>query len=111
MAFVSGVGFATGGAVWSGTLQEKIPRESISRISSFDWFGSVALNPIGYALIGPLSTVIGVSESLVLTGLLNNPYRIQWSGLGDSTNWTSGSNSSDYQDLPDGGIVRGTAGG
>ena len=26
---------------------------------------------IGYALIGPLSTVIGVSESLVLTGLLN----------------------------------------
>ena len=67
----SGIGFATGGAVWSGTLQEKIPRESISRISSFDWFGSVALNPIGYALIGPLSTVIGVSESLVLTGLLN----------------------------------------
>jgi hypothetical protein len=71
ISFAGGIGFATGGAVWFATLQEKIPEEAISRISSFDWFGSVALNPIGYALIGPLSTVIGVGASLGLAGLLN----------------------------------------
>jgi hypothetical protein len=31
--------------------------------------------------------------------------------LNATTTWTSGTNSSDYQDLPDGGIVRGVAGG
>lgn len=71
VAFVSGCCFAIGGAVWFSTLQEKIPEHAISRVSSFDWFGSVALNPIGYALVGPLSEAIGVGHALVLAGLLN----------------------------------------
>ncbi len=52
-----------------------------------------------------------VGRFIVLSGLLSNPYRVQWSGLNDVTQWTSGVNSSDFQDLPDGGIVRGVAGG
>lgn len=52
-----------------------------------------------------------VGRFVVLSGLLSFPYRIQWSGLNATTTWTSGANSSDYQDLPDGGTVRGVAGG
>lgn len=52
-----------------------------------------------------------VGRFLVLSGLTSNPYRVQWSGLNAITTWTSGTNSSDYQDFPDGGIVRGVAGG
>jgi hypothetical protein len=55
-----------------------------------------------------------VGRFLVLSGLLSTPYRIQWSGLNSfnaSASWTSGVNSSDFQDFPDGGIVRGVAGG
>src|SRR5882724_743405 len=55
-----------------------------------------------------------VGQFLVLSGLLSTPYRIQWSGLNSfnaSTSWTSGVASSDFQDFPDGGIVRGVAGG
>jgi hypothetical protein len=52
-----------------------------------------------------------VGRFVVLSGLLSTPYRVQWSGLNATTTWTSGTNSSDYQDLPDGGIVRGVAGG
>jgi hypothetical protein len=53
-----------------------------------------------------------VNRFLVLSGLgTSTPYRIQWSGLNATTTWTSGVNSSDFQDLPDGGIVRGVAGG
>lgn len=55
-----------------------------------------------------------VGQFLVLSGILSFPYRIQWSGLGDfnsSTSWTVGTNSSDFQDFTDGGLVRGVAGG
>ena len=52
-----------------------------------------------------------VGRFLVLSGLLSNPFRIHWSALNDTTGWTSGTSSSDYQDFPDGGIVRGVAGG
>ena len=52
-----------------------------------------------------------VGRFVVLSGLLSSPYRIQWSGLNATTTWTSGVNSSDFQDFPDGGIVRGVAGG
>lgn len=55
-----------------------------------------------------------VGKFIVLTGLLSNPNRVQWSGLNDvnsSQSWTAGVNFSDVQDFPDGGVCRGVAGG
>jgi len=56
-----------------------------------------------------------VNSFIVLTGIAApNVYRIQWSGLNDvssSSAFTSGVNSSDFQDLADGGLVRGASGG
>jgi hypothetical protein len=55
-----------------------------------------------------------VGRFLVLSGLLSQPYRIQWSGLNASTLRRHGRaalTASDFQDFPDGGIVRGVAGG
>lgn len=52
-----------------------------------------------------------VGQFLVLSGLLSTPFRLQWSALGDTTNWTAGLNQSDFQDFADGGLVRGVAGG
>ena len=60
--FVTGIGFAFGGAIWMSTLQRFVPEHALSRISSFDWLGSVALNPIGYALIGPLAVAFGTAR-------------------------------------------------
>jgi hypothetical protein len=37
-------------------------------VSSYDWFGSIALAPLGYALIGPLAAGVGVSAALYLCG-------------------------------------------
>ena len=48
-----------------------------------------------------------VGRFVVLSGLSSNPYRVHWSGLGSAITWTQGVNSSDFQDLPDGGIVQG----
>jgi hypothetical protein len=74
-------------------------------LSSSTAFANCAGSPPQAAYI----SVVG--RFLVLSGLLSNPYRIQWSGLNATTTWTSGINSSDFQDFPDGGIVRGVAGG
>ena len=74
-------------------------------LSSSTAFANCAGSPPQAAYI----SVVG--RFLVLSGLLSNPYRIQWSGLNATTTWTSGTNSSDFQDFPDGGIVRGVAGG
>lgn len=53
-----------------------------------------------------------VNRFLVLSGMAPpNVYRVQWSGLNDTTQWTPGVNQSDFQDLADGGMVRGVAGG
>lgn len=57
------------------------------------------------------SYIAVVNRFVILSGILTNVYRIQWSGLNDITEWTSGVNQSDFQDLADGGIVRGVAGG
>jgi MFS family permease len=68
-AFAS-IGFAIGGTIWSSTLQKLIPTDALSRVSSFDWLGSIALNPIGYALIGPLSAVLGERETMGYAAVL-----------------------------------------
>lgn len=52
-----------------------------------------------------------VASHVVLSGLLNLPKRIAWSARDDSTGWTAGTDGSDTQDFPDGGEVRGVAGG
>lgn len=56
-----------------------------------------------------------VNSFLVLSGIANpNVYRVQWSGLNDvssAASFTPGTNSSDFQDLADGGVVRGVSGG
>ena len=70
-ACVASAGLTLGDAVWQTTFQRHIPEHAVSRISSFDWLGSVALNPIGYLLVGPLSSVIGVSSTLVVAGVVN----------------------------------------
>lgn len=52
--------------IWESTVQRHVPRESLSRVSGYDWFGSVALTPAGLAIWGPIAALIGVSASLWL---------------------------------------------
>jgi len=71
VSFANGIGFAIGNTLWMTALQRNVPEHALSRISSFDWLGSVALNPIGYALIGPIAAAVGPPETLLVAGILN----------------------------------------
>jgi hypothetical protein len=63
-AFLSGAGMMLGMTVWESTLQRHIPGESLSRVTSYEWFGSFAFLPIGLAAWGPIAAAIGISASL-----------------------------------------------
>jgi MFS family permease len=65
-AALSGAGMALAISVWESTLQRHVPSESLSRVSSYDWFGSLAFYPLGLAVWGPVAAAIGVSVSLWL---------------------------------------------
>jgi MFS family permease len=64
-AFVAGVGLELYGVFWDTTLQQHIPDEKLSRVSSYDVLGSFALIPVGVAVMGPISGAIGVADTLL----------------------------------------------
>jgi hypothetical protein len=73
---VAVTGFLAGGFItvfavqWNTTLQREIPSDVLSRVSAYDWFGSLILLPIGMALVGPLATTVGIATTLVGAGVL-----------------------------------------
>ena len=49
---------------WMTAMQREVPRDMLSRVSSYDYLGSLAFFPIGLALAGPVADLIGVSATL-----------------------------------------------
>ncbi|HET7043646.1 MAG TPA: MFS transporter [Gaiellaceae bacterium] len=63
-AFASGVGIETFGVLWDTAMQQQIPQEKLSRVSSYDALGSFVLIPAGLAVAGPVADVVGVEATL-----------------------------------------------
>jgi MFS family permease len=66
----TGVGIALFGVWWQTALAERIPPAALSRVTSYDWMGSLALLPIGYVLIGLLAEGLGPTEVMAVGGAL-----------------------------------------
>ncbi|MFE6779959.1 MFS transporter [Streptomyces sp. NPDC057702] len=62
--FLSGVTVEVFGVCWMMTLHQEIPEEKFSRVSAYDWFGSVAMLPAATALAGPTESLVGRSAAL-----------------------------------------------
>jgi len=58
-AFATGFGIEIFGVLWDTSLQQEIPQEKLSRISSYDALGSWALMPIGFIVAGPIGAAVG----------------------------------------------------
>jgi hypothetical protein len=67
--FIAGASFTFYGTLWMTTLQQFVPAERLSRVTSYEWFGSMAFMPLGYVLAGPLSEAIGTSRVLWLSSV------------------------------------------
>jgi hypothetical protein len=68
--FLAGGGMMLGISLYESTFQRHIPADVLSRVSSYDWFGSVALQPVGLAIWGPIAVAIGIDEALWLAAIL-----------------------------------------
>jgi MFS family permease len=58
-----------GNTLWFTVLQHHVPSDKLSRTSAVDDFGSFVLNPIAFALVGPISGAFGFSTTLLVCGL------------------------------------------
>lgn len=65
-AGAAGIGLSIFDTLWETTLQRTIPAAILSRVSAYDWFGSVAFVPLGYILVAPLSGAFGARGTLFL---------------------------------------------
>ncbi len=61
---------ALGAVAWTTTKQRLIPGDLLGRVSSFDWFISISLVPVSYAVTAPVAAAIGTRPTLIGAGVL-----------------------------------------
>ncbi|WP_435178232.1 MFS transporter [Actinacidiphila sp. bgisy145] len=62
--FVAGVGVEVFAVGWMLALHQEIPEDKMSRVSAYDWLGSISLTPIATALSGPAANAFGRTNAL-----------------------------------------------
>ncbi len=50
--------------VWGTLIQTLVPAEMLGRVSSLDWFVSIGLVPVSFALTGPIAELVGAKATL-----------------------------------------------
>jgi len=63
-SFVASAGIGVHLTLWFTVFQQQVPEHAQSRVSSYDTLGSFVLVPLGLALVGPVSSVLGRHETL-----------------------------------------------
>ena len=66
--FVYGFTFSVFGLIWNNTLQEMVPHEMLGRVYSIDALGSWVFMPIGFALAGWATDLIGAPTVFLIGG-------------------------------------------
>jgi MFS transporter, DHA3 family, tetracycline resistance protein len=68
--FVVGVTDGAGSVIWGTLLQRRVPREMLGRVSSLDFFVSLAFMPVSFAIAGPLSKVVPMETIFTAAGVV-----------------------------------------
>ncbi|WP_197724289.1 tetracycline efflux MFS transporter Tet(V) [Mycolicibacterium aurum] len=66
--FVIGVTDGAGMVIWGTLLQRRVPPEMLGRVSSLDFFVSLAFMPVSFAIVGPLSKVVPMEAIFLAAG-------------------------------------------
>lgn len=68
--FICGVLFSGATVIWGTLLQRRVPPAMLGRVSSLDFFVSLALMPISMAIAGPVGELIGIPVAFLAAGLI-----------------------------------------
>ena len=69
--FIVGLSTEPFGVYWPTAIQREVPRELQARVFSVDHMGSLALMPLGMALVGPITEWVGMTEFLIFAVLFH----------------------------------------
>ena len=70
-AFLVGIAIELLYVLWTTAVQSRVPRESLSRVSSYDALGSLMLGPLGIALAGPLVGALGLTNVFLIAAAIS----------------------------------------
>jgi Na+/melibiose symporter-like transporter len=70
IAFVAFGANAIGMVVWNTLMHTLVPSELLGRVSSLDWFVSIGLIPISFAITGPIAELVGAKATLIGAGVV-----------------------------------------
>jgi hypothetical protein len=68
--FIVGFCFSAATVIWGTLLQRRVPPELLGRVSSLDFFVSLAFMPISMAVAGPIGELIGLTPAFVVAGIV-----------------------------------------
>lgn len=63
-AFAGEVGMILGMTVWESSMQRHVEARLLSRVSAYDWLGSLVFEPIGLAIWGPVAAATSTGTAL-----------------------------------------------
>jgi MFS family permease len=66
--FLVGFGYSAGTVIWGTLLQRRVPPAMLGRVSSLDFFVSLAFMPISMAVAGPVGEAIGYGWTFLIAG-------------------------------------------
>jgi MFS family permease len=61
----AGIGLEVFQVLWETAMQQEIPQEKLSRVSSYDALGSFVLIPLGLAAAGPVAEIAGTRPTIL----------------------------------------------
>jgi DHA3 family tetracycline resistance protein-like MFS transporter len=67
--FVIGCTDGAGMVIWGTMLQRRVPTAMLGRVSSLDFFVSLAFMPVSFAIVGPLSKVVSMQTIFLVAGI------------------------------------------
>lgn len=68
--FLDGVTGAAAQVLWGTLLQQRVPSALLGRVSSLDFFVSLALMPVSMAVAGPVGEAVGIAPTFAVVGVL-----------------------------------------
>jgi MFS family permease len=64
-AALAGFAFSCGTVVWDTSMQRTIAPDKLARVAAYSWMGAMVFLPAGYALAGPISSLVGMRAYLL----------------------------------------------
>jgi len=64
-AACAGFAFACGAVVWDTSMQRSVAPDKVARVGAYGWLSAMVFLPAGYALAGPVASVVGMRGYLL----------------------------------------------